>query len=69
ISGTLTSDLPNGSQISVTIGNKTFGPDRVTVTGNTWTLSLTAADWTSVPNGLQSVNVSLTDGAGNTATT
>ncbi|ELY4327625.1 Ig-like domain-containing protein [Cronobacter sakazakii] len=70
ISGTLTSDLPAGSQISVTIGNQTFGPDRVTVNDdNTWTLSLTAADWTSVPNGLQSVNVSLTDGAGNTATT
>ncbi|KAB1480943.1 large repetitive protein, partial [Cronobacter sakazakii] len=70
ISGTLTSDLPAGSQISVTIGNQTFGPDRVTVNDdNTWTLSLTAADWTSVPNGLQSVNVSLTDGAGNTAIT
>ncbi|ALX77554.1 Ig-like domain repeat protein [Cronobacter malonaticus LMG 23826] len=69
ISGTLTSDLPAGSQISVTIGNQTFGPDRVTVTGNTWTLNLTAADWANVPNGLQSVNVSLVDGAGNTATT
>ncbi|MCP6468069.1 large repetitive protein, partial [Klebsiella pneumoniae] len=43
--------------------------DRVTVTGNTWTLNLTAADWANVPNGLQSVNVSLVDGAGNTATT
>ncbi|MCL7680308.1 large repetitive protein, partial [Klebsiella pneumoniae] len=50
ISGTLTSDLPAGSQISVTIGNQTFGPDRVTVTGNTWTLNLTAADWANVPN-------------------
>lgn len=69
ISGTLTSDLPAGSQISVTIGNQTFGPDRVTVTGNTWTLNLTAADWANVPNGLQSVNVSLVDGAGNIATT
>ncbi|EOI5730279.1 Ig-like domain-containing protein [Cronobacter malonaticus] len=69
ISGTLTSDLPAGSEITVTIGNKTFGPESVTVTGNTWTLNLTADDWAGVPNGLQSVNVSLTDGAGNTATT
>nr|WP_276319394.1 Ig-like domain-containing protein [Cronobacter condimenti] len=69
ISGTLTSDLPAGSQITVTIGNQTFGPDRVTVTGTSWTLNLTADDWTSVPNGLQAVNVSLVDGAGNTATT
>ncbi|MDK1334440.1 Ig-like domain-containing protein [Cronobacter turicensis] len=67
ISGTLTSDLPAGSQITVTLGNQTFGPDRVTVTGNTWTLNLTADDWAGVPNGLQSVNVTLVDGAGNTA--
>ncbi|EOI5714378.1 Ig-like domain-containing protein [Cronobacter turicensis] len=69
ISGTLTSDLPAGSQITVTLGNQIFGPDRVTVTGNTWTLNLTADDWAGVPNGLQSVNVSLVDGAGNTAAT
>ncbi|EOU9531279.1 Ig-like domain-containing protein [Cronobacter dublinensis] len=69
ISGTLTSDIPAGSEITVTIGNQTFGPDRVTITGNTWTLNLSAADWANVPNGLQAVSVSLVDGAGNTAVT
>ena len=63
ISGTFTTPYPVGSRVDVTVGGKLFA--NVPVEGTTWSLTLEDADWDGVARGDQSVQVTVTDGAGN----
>lgn len=69
LSGTFNSSYPTGATVNVKIGSQTFAAN---VSGNTWTLDLTAAEWAQIPDrGQQTIAVTVTDGAlnSNTATT
>ena len=63
IAGSFTTTYPVGSRVDVTVGGKVF--TNVPVNGTTWSLTLTDADWAGVARGDQSVQVTVTDGAGN----
>ncbi|WP_312269712.1 Ig-like domain-containing protein [Pseudescherichia sp.] len=63
IAGSFTTAYPVGSRVDVTVGGKLFTD--VPVNGTTWSLTLTDADWAGVARGDQSVQVTVTDGAGN----
>ncbi|WP_286184725.1 Ig-like domain-containing protein [Enterobacter sp. C2] len=67
IAGSFTSPYPVGSRVDVTVGGKLF--TNVPVNGTTWSLTLTDADWAGVARGDQSVQVTVTDGAGNANST
>lgn len=63
LSGSLSTAVPENTTVIVTIGGVPFTAD---VSGNTWTLNLGPDSWDEVPNGQQSVVVTVTDGALNT---
>ncbi|WP_312775418.1 Ig-like domain-containing protein [Atlantibacter hermannii] len=63
LSGSLSSSVTQGTTVTVTIGGVAFTAD---VSGNAWTLNLDADSWADVPNGPQSIVVTVTDGALNT---
>ncbi len=67
IAGSFTTPYPVGSRVDVTVGGKLF--TNVPVNGTTWSLTLTDADWAGVARGDQSVQVTVTDGAGNANST
>jgi hypothetical protein len=61
--GTFSSSYPTGTLVKVTIGDKTFN---ASVSGTQWTLTMDASDWATVTaRGLQSITVSVEDGAHN----
>ncbi|WP_312985277.1 Ig-like domain-containing protein [Atlantibacter sp.] len=64
LSGSLTTGVPEDTTVIVTIGGVPFTAD---VSGNTWTLNLGPDSLDGVPNGPQSVVVTITDGADNTS--
>ncbi|WP_313098926.1 Ig-like domain-containing protein, partial [Atlantibacter hermannii] len=63
LSGSLSSSVTQGTTVTVTIGGVAFTAD---VSGKAWTLNLDADSWADVPNGPQSIVVTVTDGALNT---
>lgn len=63
LSGSLSSSVMQGTTVTVTIGGVAFTAE---VSGNAWTLNLDADSWADVPNGPQSIVVTVTDGALNT---
>ncbi|WP_312458114.1 Ig-like domain-containing protein [Pseudescherichia sp.] len=63
IAGSFTTPYPVGSRVDVTVGGKLF--TNVPVNGTTWSLTLSDADWEGVARGDQTVQVTVTDGAGN----
>lgn len=63
LSGSLTTGVPEDTTVTVTIGGVPFTAE---VSGNTWTLNLGPDSLEGVPNGPQSVVVTITDEAGNT---
>ncbi|WP_438442944.1 Ig-like domain-containing protein [Kluyvera georgiana] len=67
LTGNLTTAIPGNSTVSVTIGGKTF-PGVVNSGGTGWSLTMNQADWSGVTNGLQSIDVKVTDVAGNVTT-
>lgn len=68
LSGTFTSRDPSATTVQVTIGGKPFTAIIDPQTG-TWTLALDSNSWTDVARGQQSVTVTVTDNALNTAST
>ncbi|TSJ56802.1 Ig-like domain-containing protein [Atlantibacter subterranea] len=66
LSGALTTGVPEDTTVIVTIGGVPFTAD---VSGNSWTLNLGPNSLDGVPNGPQSVVVTITDGADNTGST
>lgn len=67
LTGNLTTAIPGTSTVSVTIGGKTF-TGVVNSGGTGWSLTMNQADWSGVTNGLQSIDVKVTDVAGNVTT-
>ena len=67
LTGNLTTAIPGTSTVSVTIGGKAF-TGVVNSGGTGWSLTLNQADWSGVTNGLQSIDVKVTDAAGNVTT-
>ena len=67
IAGSFTTPYPVGSRVDVTVGGKLF--TNVPVDGTTWSLTLNNTDWAGVARGDQSVQVTVTDGAGNANST
>lgn len=67
LTGTLATAIPGTSTVSVTIGGKTF-PGVVNTEGTGWSLTVNQADWSGVTNGVQSIDVKVTDAAGNVTT-
>lgn len=67
LTGSLTTAIPGSSTVSVTIGGKTF-TGVVNAAGTGWSLTVNPADWSGVANGLQSIDVKITDVAGNVTT-
>ena len=65
LTGTLTTAIPGTTTVSVTIGGKEFFG---VAAGAGWSLTLNQADWSGVTNGLQSIDVKVTDTAGNVTT-
>lgn len=68
LSGTFTSRDPSQTTVQVTIGGKVFNAT-VDPQSGTWTLALDSSSWNGVDRGPQSVIVSVTDNALNTAST
>lgn len=67
LTGNLTTAISGTSTVSVTIGGKTFA-GVVNAGGTGWSLTMNQADWSGVTNGLQSIDVKVTDVAGNVTT-
>lgn len=67
LTGSLTTAIPGTSTVSVTIGGKTF-TGVVNAAGTGWSLTMNQSDWSGVSNGLQSIDVKVTDVAGNVTT-
>ena len=67
LSGTFTSAYPANATVNVNIGGQNFAAQ---VTGNSWQLQLTPADWQTITaTGQQSVVVTVVDGVQNAGTT
>lgn len=67
LTGTLATAVPGSSAMVVTIGGKNFA-GVINAAGTGWSLTVNPADWSGVSNGLQSIDIKVTDPAGNTTT-